>query len=559
MSRGERILSLILIASAVIGFLGTVSILNARFSFLAPAKGGTLHEGIIGNPHFVNPLLAISDTDRDLVSLVFSGLMRPDGQGNLIPDLAERYEVSEDRLSYTFYLKNDAFFHDQKELKADDIVFTVALAKNPNLKSPLRASWEGVETEKVNDRTVRFWLKRPYAQFLENTTLGILPEHIWKSIDPEQISLAKANLRPVGSGPYKVQNVAINANDVIESYTLESFSDFISGKPFVQKIVTHFYPSEDELLKAHDKGAIDSFGAISPKNVSKIKKNNVVLKSLTLPRIFAVFFNQNEKKLFTDKAVREALNLAADKDKIVKEVLEGHGVAISSPLPPGTLGAISVTSTEYNIEKARAILEKNGWIKNSETGIYEKIEKKKVVETLSFSLATSNWPDLIRAADILRASWEELGAKVEVKVFEIGDLNQNVISPRKYDALLFGEVVGRDPDPFAFWHSSQRNNPGLNIALYTSAKVDKILETARTLSSAEDREKEYAEFQEEIQADLPAIFLYSPYYLYVVPNNLKGFSTEHITVPSERFSGVNKWHFDTIYIWKIFKRFIPNY
>jgi len=141
---------------------------------------------------------------------------------------------------------------------------------------------------------------------------------------------------------------------------------------------------------------------------------------------------------------------------------------------------------------------------------------------------------------------------VEVKVFEIADLNQNVIRPRKYDALLFGEVVGRDPDPFAFWHSSQRNDPGLNIALYTSAKVDKILEEARGLISREERTKKYEEFQKEIFQDNPAIFLYSPSFIYILPKTLKGFETEYIVTPAERFTNVFKWHFNTRYVWKIF-------
>ena len=233
--------------------------------------------------------------------------------------------------------------------------------------------------------------------------------------------------------------------------------------------------------------------------------------------------------------------------------MQGYAQALAAPLPPGTFGALENENVSRDMKQARVLLEKAGWRKNETTGIYEKSEKNKVTRELAFSLATSNAPDLIRTANILKQNWEELGARVEVKVFEISDLNQNVIRPRKYDALLFGEVVGREPDPFAFWHSSQRNDPGLNIALYTNRKVDKLLEEVRSTVSPEERRMKYEEFQKAVTADSPAIFLYSPYFLYLIPSGLKGFETEHITVPAERFANAHKWHFETVYVWKIFE------
>jgi len=149
--------------------------------------------------------------------------------------------------------------------------------------------------------------------------------------------------------------------------------------------------------------------------------------------------------------------------------------------------------------------------------------------------------------------WEKIGAKVDVKIFETGDLTQNVIRPRKYDALLFGEIVGRDPDPFAFWHSSQRNDPGLNVALYTNIKADKLLEEARGAQDEAKRADKYKEFQEEVSKDIPAIFLFSPKFIYVIPKNLKGTDEmESVTVPSERFSMIHKWYKSTDKVWKIF-------
>lgn len=554
-SRRERAALAILAFLAAVGFLGTLSEINERFSFEMPAPGGTWKEGIIGSPHFINPILAISDSDRDLAALIYSGLMRPDGKGKLAPDLAERYEISEDGLVYTFTLRGDAQFHDGRKVTADDVVFTVNLAKNSIVKSPLRANWEGVEAEATAEGHVQFMLKRAYAPFLENATLGILPKHVWEKVDPNEVSLSNLNLRPVGSGAWRVEEVSLKESGIVDSYTLKSFRAYLHGEPFIRKMILRFYPSEVELLNAYETGAVDALGAISPQNIRKVERRGGDIKTLTLPRIFGVFFNQNEKSLFVEKEAREALHLATDKERIVKEVLEGYGAAASSPIPPGILGALQDNESEFDIERARAILEKAGWVKNVETGIYEKIENKKVTKELSFSVSTSNAPDLVRAADIIKQNWAELGAKVEVLVFEISDLNQNVIRPRRYDALLFGEIVGRDPDPFAFWHSSQRLDPGLNIALYANRKADQLLEEARGIFSPEEREKRYEDFQKEVIADTPAVFLYSPYFVYVVPETVREYATEHIVTPAERFANAHRWHFETVNVWNIFKKY----
>ena len=185
-------------------------------------------------------------------------------------------------------------------------------------------------------------------------------------------------------------------------------------------------------------------------------------------------------------------------------------------------------------------------------GVMEKKDKKGAVQTLEFSIATADSPDLKETADLIKSQWQKIGAKVTVKVFEYGDLYQNIIATRKYDALLFGESVGKDLDLYAFWHSSQRNSPGLNVALYVNSKVDTLLESARTTTDDDAKAKIYSQFESIIQADVPAIFLYSPEFIYIVPNRVHGMNLESVTVPSDRFYGINKWYVATDSVWKIF-------
>ena len=163
-------------------------------------------------------------------------------------------------------------------------------------------------------------------------------------------------------------------------------------------------------------------------------------------------------------------------------------------------------------------------------------------------------PELKAAAGIIAEEWRSIGADVDLKIFETGDLNQNVIRPRKYDALFFGEIVGRELDLFAFWHSSQRNDPGLNIALYANITVDKLLEDARTTADYSERLIKYEEFEQEIAEDIPAIFVYSPDFIYIIPKNIKGLELGSVTTPSERFLNIHEWYIETDSVWSFFAK-----
>lgn len=562
----ERFIFLSLTLIFVLSSLSVLWKTNQLLMVDIPKKGGLLNEGVIGSPRYINPLLAISDADRDISSLVYSGLLKISLDGSLKPDLAKEYSISENGLEYHFILKDEIHFHDGYSVTADDVLFTISKAQDPNLKSPKRPNFEGVTVEKISDKEIKITLKQPYAPFLESMTLGILPRHLWKDISTEQFAFADLNINPVGSGPYKIASIKKNSAGVPLSITLSSFKKYALGAPYIQKIVMKFYQNEKSLSDAYTKGEIESMNAISPELAAYLKINGENVLNKTLPRIFAVFFNQNQAPLFANKEVRQALDISLDKEAIINSVLKGYGKAIDSPIPEGiikkskqdtstTTNSLieksSSTTTLSRYEKATNILEKNGWKKNPDSGIYEKTVKK-AVSRLSFSISTSNAPELKAVAEIIKSEWQKIGAEVDLKVFDISDLNQNIIRPRKYDALLFGEIIGRDMDLFAFWHSSQRNDPGLNIALYTNIKTDKILEDARKMLVEENRTDAYLKFEEEIKKDIPAVFVYSPDFIYILPSKIMGFSLGPITVPSERFLEVHNWYIETERVWKIF-------
>ncbi len=555
----EKVVFFALLIIVVLTGLSLLSRINNKFLVSVPDYGGAFTEGIVGVPRFVNPVLAISDADKDLVSLVFAGLLKATPGGKLVNDLAESHEISTDGRTYTFTLRDDIFFHDGTRITTDDVEFTIQRIQDPTVKSPKRAVWDTISIQKMDSRRISFTLKQPYGPFLDNFTVGIIPHHIWKDIPSDEFSFSELNVSAVGSGPYEIRKVKRNSYGLPNMYTLRSFSDYSLGKAFVRDISLNFYQAEEDLFDAFVNDEIDSMSGVSPANIARYQIPQERIITTPLPRVFGVFFNQNQAGVFLNREVREALSVAINKDRIVDDVLFGHGSIINSPIPlsgnknatSSASASASTTASTSNVDRAISILTKAGWTLNERTGIMEKKVGTKVT-TLAFSLSTGDASELKRTAEFIKEDWEKIGASVDLKVFEIGDLNQNVIRPRKFDALLFGEVVGREYDLYPFWHSSQRNDPGLNIALYTNAAADKILETIRLTQNRDERMKKAIEFETMFGKDLPAAFIYSPQFIYVIPEKLQNVTLDELAQPSERFLNAHEWFIETNKVWRVF-------
>lgn len=527
---------------------------NKNYLIEVPDYGGSLTEGVVGSARFINPLLANSDADKDLTSLLYSGLLKLNEEGGYAVDLAENYEISSDGLTYTVRIKDDARFHDGIKVTADDIIYTIERVQDPELKSPKEANWMGVKVQKINESEVQFTLKQPFSNFIQNLTLGILPKHIWRTANVNEFPFSQFNTKPVGSGPYQISHIVYTDSGLPQEYRLKSFKKYTLGRPYIDEINIKSFQNEKDLLKAWEEGDIESFNGISPKVMARLSllDHQVVLGQLT--RIFGLFLNQNSAQVLLNKEVREALNTVIDKEEMVQNILGGYGMAIDDPVPE----KISLdnfdnsSSSSGRIEAARNILTKAGWKQNGD-GIFEKKDKKGT-KTLSFSISTGDAPELKESAELLEKQWKDLGVGIDVKIFDIGDLNQNIIKPRKYDALLFGEIVDHGFDLYPFWHSSQRNSPGLNIAMYTSLKADKLMENIRKSVDPVDREKDFKNLKKEIKNDRPAIFTYSPYFIYVVPKKVKNVSLGTLVSSQERFNNVTKWYIETNNVWEVFNR-----
>ncbi len=512
-----------------------------------PNFGGEYIEGISGQPQHINPLLAQSnDIDSDLSEIIYSGLLKYDSNGNLVNDLAESYEISEDRLAYTIHLKKNALWHDGEKLTANDVVFTINLLSNPSYKSSLRSNWQGIETHLIDDYTIEFKISAPFVGFLNNLTFGILPEHIWGSIEPEKFALTRLNLEPIGSGPYKYDSLQKDSNENIFSYKLISNPDYFDGKPYISKITFNFYSDDDKIIEAYNRKEIMAISGLTSKSIGALKlPQSTLVHKLEMPRYFAVFINQTKSVPLANDEVRSALAYATNRDELVERVLENNGRAVFSSILPGMLGYDeSLDKRDFNPDKANQILDEADW-KRGEDGFRAKKDT-----LLEFNLITTQWDELSETAQLLKEQWEKIGAKVNVNVLSVSDIQQNYIRPREYDALLFGQVIGSDPDPSSFWHSSQKKDPGLNLSLFGDDETDKLIDEGRKEFDLEKRAEIYRDFQNKLNEEVPAIFLYSPGYIYPINKKVQGIEIKNLISPSQRFSGIDKWFIRTKRIWK---------
>jgi len=542
LSSRERLTVNALILLVIISLVASVVGFYFHFTKAVPIPGGDYTEGVVGQPQYVNPVLAGgNDADTDLTALIYSGLLKYNESGKLASDLAQSWEVSDDQLTYTVHLKKDVKWHDGEKFSADDVLFTLQTIQDPAFKSPLRQSWQGVGIEVADVNTVRFLLQTPYTFFLNNLTIGILPKHIWESVAPGNFLLSDYNLHPIGTGPYKFSNFQKDADGNITSYDLVASSDYYGKKPYITNFSFSFYFDEDSLLDAYNNKQVFGMSYISPSKVSSIKSSRSSnLFSINIPRYFAVFFNQQKSKALASRDVRKALSLATDRQAIISGVLSGQGKEIYSPIPPGSFGASDdVKKFGYDLGQANKTLDDAGW-KKGDDGF-----RSKDGQPLAFTLVTTDWPDLAASADLLKKQWEAVGAKLDVQSLPVADVQQNYIRPREYNALLFGQVLGIDPDPYVFWHSSQTRDPGLNLALYSNPDVDKVLESIRKDSKESDRLKDFQKFQQLVSDDLPALFLYTPNYLYLVSKNVQGININSMVTPDKRFANVEDWYIKT--------------
>lgn len=537
-TKKERVTFVIASAGAAVSFLVVAGIMIAHATKAVPAAGGEYVEGIVGQPEYVNPVIASSEADMDIVRLVYSSLA----------DLADNVSASPDMRTWTIHLKDGLLWQDGQKLTADDVVFTVQSIQNKDANSPLYASWQNVQVERESELEVQFTLDAPYSFFGGNLkNLYILPKHLYGSTPPGNWRLSDYNLKPVGSGPYKFSSYNKASDGFVSSFSLTAWSDASGVRPLIGSFNFEFFNDENDLVQSFNNGQIDGFGNVSAEDLATVDRPYNIFSWRT-SGYYAVFFNQSKNIALQDSAVRQALSLAVNRDALIGQALPVNGaVPDYGPIPPD---APFYTPPTMSSATAENLLDNAGWTVSSSTGMRAKTIGKSVIP-LVVNLTVPQIDFLAKTADALRTTWQAIGVQVNVTSDTPGNITANEIKNRAYEALLFGNALGPSSDLYSFWDSSQRFYPGLNLAIYGDDTVDSLIEAARAVSSTDITSAKLAQAQQNIEGDHPALFLYSPNYLYVAGTNIRGITTSTpLTDPSDRFRDVSSWYLNTARVLK---------
>ena len=506
-------------------------------SELIPKIGGQYQEGVVGTIRSLNPLFSSANqVDKSISQLIFSGLFKTSGK-ELINDLAESYTVSPDGEKYTITLKNNLLWSDGAPLDADDVVFTIQLIQDQNIKSPLASSLQNIKVEKVDNLNITLELAEPFAPFLTTLTFGILPRHIWQDITPANFLLSEYNTKPVSNGPYRFKNLSSDRDGSLRNYVIEINPYYHDPKPYLKTITFKFYPDFETAIQALKDNTIDGLGAVPLESLADINSRLYSTYKLLLPQYTAIFFNPQNNALLKDRTFRQALAVAINKTEILEQAIKDNGRVIDGAITEGALG-YNENIKKYSFDPgwAEELLNKLGWEKKEDGIRYKKDEK------LSLTLTIPERQEFIAVASMIKNYWQAVGIDTQINIVPIFQLQRDVINPRQYQLLMATEVVGVDPDPYAFWHSSQNLAPGLSLSIFNDPQIDKSVEEARRTIDNKLRAAKYADFQAILADQVYAIFLYSPTFSYVLDKEIKGVDIKEINSSADRFNDIGSWY-----------------
>jgi len=542
MTRRDKLIVIGLIALLALTSAGAI-VIDRPTSDRVPATGGTYVEGVAGVPQYLDPIIGATNVDADVSRLLFTGLMRFDRAGSIVTDLAASYQVDPTGKIWTFTIRPDAAWHDGIAVTADDVAYTVGLLQDKAYLGPFSEAFRGVAVAAVDAKTVRFTLPDVYAPFAGSTTVPLLPSHLLAGVTYAELSRQPFNLKPVGTGPFRFSD--LDARQI----TLVRSDDFYRTKPerarpYLDKLILRFFRDEGDALAALSRGEIDGTAGLSPQDAERARSlRSVNLYSLPSNDFTALFLNvRPDRAVFRDRVVRQAIATAIDRGRVLQVSADGRGAVSDEFVPPTSWAyAKDVQRYQFSVADARAMLEQADWKDHDGDGVRDRDGT-----ALRFSISTSDEPARVAAAQQIAADLTAVGMRVDVKAVPFADLVDKVVRQRTFDTLLVGITVGgSDPDPYAFFHSSQVKDPGDNFSGYNTLTIDRALENGRRTFDQDQRKELYARVFQAIAAEVPVLFLYNSDYLYAQLRSLNGFRVAPVTDPTQRFWNVEDWYLKT--------------
>ena len=510
-----------------------------------PVEGGVYTEAIVGQLVRLNPLLdANNQADRDIDSLLFSGLVKFDSTGLPQLDLAQTVATSQDGLLYNIKLKENLTWHDGKPVTTKDVLFTIDLIKNGDgyISNDLIQLWKSVEVIILDDLNMQLKLTEAYAPFQDYLAFGILPEHLLSGKTLQQIADSQFNLAPVGTGPYKFDSLIVE-NSQITGLKLTAFKEYQPHAPYIQEINFRYYIDADAALKAYTDGYVQGISQIPNYLINQaLQEKDLSIYTGRMPQLGIVLLNLNDPEIpfFQEKAVREALMLGINRQKIINDYFNGQAIVANGVIFPGTWAFLdNSTNHDFDPEKAALLLKNAGYVVTGE----ENPVRIKDETTLKFILSYPDDDLHKQIAESIQKNWRDLSIDVTLEAVPPDEFLSEKLEPRAYQAALVDMNFNRtpDPDPYPFWDLGQAA-AGQNYTQWNNRIASDTIEQARITVDLAERTRLYHNFQSIFNNELPALPLYYPVYNYGVGNQILGVSMGPLIDTSSRFATVADWY-----------------
>lgn len=507
------------------------------YSYLptVPEKGGTYYGGIVGEINQLNPLFSPTNSaETSAVTLMFSGLTKHVDGRRVEGDLAERWEISKDGKTYTFYLRDNVYWHDGEKLTANDVAFTFNTIENPDVGSPRLSTWKDVEVTAKDERTVVFTLPNPYASFIYLTDVPIVPEHLLAGIPAENLRAAEFSKDPVGTGPFTFVEFR-EIKDTQEVHMIRN-EEYFGKAPYIEEAVLIAYPNYADLTNAYARKDVAGIERLLPSEIEKTDRlPNLNVYNLSIPEYDVMFMNLKSESL-ADINLRKAITAAVDKEEIIEDIYYGQALPVHSAILPGFPGYNPKLKQVYSLKSAKKTLKDAKYTLSAEGALLK--DKEPVI----LRLVSTNDSLKSREADKIAEMLKELGIEVSVEKYPFNSFVEDYVRTRNYDLLLISENLGAGSDIYTLYHSQMAEDPGLNFSGISSRQIDKYLEEARVNLNRKEREAKYKEVTGFINNLYPAVYLCRPKYLYGVSKDIKGMSSMKLIEPKDRFTDIANWY-----------------
>ena len=502
----KRLPSVVLIA-ALLTIVLSVSTAAAGSRQDGFPNGGSLNYGEYGRPATLDPITSNDMISLRLCELLFNGLVGIDEKQEIVPELAERWEISEDGRNYTFYLRQDVRWHaregeDAKPFTADDVVFTHAIMMHPDTITPLKVRYEFIESvTKIDDHTVSFTLKRPILNALAKFSFKIIPQH-----GPQNKEFLTREdpfvQNPIGTGPYRLKNITAD-REVI----LVANEDYFKGRPHVDKFIARPFADQNIMGQALMFNAIDMIVLVNHRDIPQIQGDQRFVLQPYNALSYSFFGFNLRNPLLADKRVRRAFSYAINRQEMLDSFFQGQGTIISGPFAPGSWAYnLDVAPLPYDPDKARALLEEAGCVQGA-GGAMEK-DGQPLSFTLKVPIAKES-EAVKRVVLAFKNYLSKIGVEVEAEFQEWLAWKEDIFLNHQFDIIYASWVFDDSADISSLFHSAEVGPWKNNFGAFSNPEVDGLIVESKLTLDHEKRRTINRKLHELIADENPYTFLWT--------------------------------------------------